>query len=64
VVPVLIRETFNTEAIQRCLEVLREHGSYAAPGFMKPEGVVVYHIAGGVGFKKTLDKDDVPKALA
>jgi hypothetical protein len=28
---------------------------------MNPEGVVAYHIAGGVGFKKTLDNDDQAK---
>jgi hypothetical protein len=28
---------------------------------MKPEGIVVFHVAGNVGFKKTLEKDDVPK---
>lgn len=31
---------------------------------MNPEGVVVYHLAGRVGFKKTLHKDELPKALA
>ena len=35
--------------------------SVAAPGFMKPEGVVVFHTAGNLGFKKTLEKDEVPK---
>ena len=45
-------------------DILRERGSYAAPGFMKPEGVVVFHTAGNVGFKKTIEKDELPKALA
>jgi hypothetical protein len=30
---------------------------------MKPEGIICYHVAGGFGFKKTLEKDEVPKAL-
>ena len=64
VVPVLIRGPFCTDAIEHCIDILREHGSYAAPGFMKPEGVVVFHTAGNVGFKKTLDKDELPKTLA
>jgi hypothetical protein len=64
VVPVLLRGEFRTDAIGHCIDLLRERGSYAAPGFMKPEGVVVFHTAAGVGFKKTLDKDEVPKALA
>lgn len=57
VVPVLIRGPFRTDAIEACLALLRERGSYAAPGFAKPEGVVVFHTAGNVGFKKTLGND-------
>lgn len=64
VVPVLIQGPFRTDAIDACIQLLRERGSYAAPGFMRPEGVVVFHLAGGVGFKKTLEKDELPKALA
>ena len=64
VVPVLYRGPFCTRAVDEAIESLRRVGSEAAPGFMKPEGVVVYHVAGRVGFKKTLDKDEVPKALA
>jgi hypothetical protein len=64
VVPVLYRGDFNTDAIEACLADLRENGSRAAPGFMNPEGVVVFHLAGRVGFKKTLHKDEVPKGLA
>lgn len=61
-VPVLYRGSFSTEAIDKCLDDLRENGSYAAPGFMNPEGVVAFHLAGRVGFKKTLEKDDIPKS--
>jgi hypothetical protein len=43
------------------LDFLREHGSQAAPGFMKPEGVVLFHVAGNCGFKKTIEKDQEPK---
>jgi hypothetical protein len=62
VVPLLERGLFTPKSDERCLELLRHHGSYAAPGFMKPEGIVVFHVAAGVGFKKTLEKDDVPKS--
>lgn len=62
-VPVLYRGLFDTAAIDRVLEDLRANGSAAAPGFMKPEGIVVFHVAGNVGFKKTLERDEVPKAL-
>jgi hypothetical protein len=64
VVPVLYRGTFDTARIDEQLESLRRCGSAAAPGFMNPEGIVVFHIAGRVGFKKTIHKDEVPKALA
>jgi hypothetical protein len=64
VVPVLYRGDFDTARIEWCLQQLRNDGSLAAPGFMNPEGVVVFHLAGRVGFKKTLHKDEVPKALA
>ena len=46
-----------------CLDMLRLNGSYAAPGFMHPEGIVIYHHAANVMFKVTLEKDEVPKAL-
>lgn len=58
VVPVLYTGTFSTPAIEECLTQLRERGSAAAPGFMKPEGVVIFHHQGNVGFKKTIEKDD------
>ena len=60
-VTVLYRGLFDTAFIQGALTLLGAQGSYASPGFMKPEGIVVFHVAGNVGFKKTLDKDDVPK---
>jgi len=63
VVPVLYQGIFDTARINEQLESLARCGSVAAPGFMKPEGVVVYHTAGNVGFKKTILKDEVPKAL-
>lgn len=58
VVPVLFQGTFTTYYINDCLAKLAEQGSVASPGFMKPEGVVIYHTAGNVYFKKTIEKDD------
>ena len=55
VVPLLSIEDFSTIEVDRAMNKLRTDGSHAAPGFMAPEGVVVYHLAGGVGFKKTFD---------
>ena len=60
-VPLLYRGEFKTEWVEAALDRLRRFGSAAAPGFMNPEGVVCFHIAGNVGFKKTLEKDGVPK---
>lgn len=63
VVPILAEGIFNTETVEKTIILLKTVGSQAAPGFMNPEGVVVYHIAGNVGFKKTIEKDEVPKSL-
>jgi hypothetical protein len=60
-VPILFRGLFDTARVDEALEDLRVNGSKAAPGFMKPEGVVCYHIAGNFGFKTTLEKDEEPK---
>lgn len=63
-VPVLWRGNFDTAFIRGVLTHLGATGSKASPGFMKPEGVVIFHIAGNLGFKVTLEKDEVPKCLA
>jgi hypothetical protein len=64
VVPVLFRGLFTTEAVSQALYDLGTHGSYAAPGFMKPEGVVVWHAAARQLFKKTIEKDEAPKSVS
>lgn len=61
VVPVLGRHTFNTHVINIIMGDLGREGSRAAPGFMNPEGVIVFHNAAGTLFKKTFDKDDAHK---
>lgn len=60
-VPVLHRGIFSTGIADAMLCDLAEHGSKAAPGFLNPEGIVLFHTAGNVGFKKTIHKDDQPK---
>lgn len=57
VVPTLAQYTFDTEKVGEVLGDLAVNGSYAAPGFMNPEGVVVFHAANGTLFKKTLGGD-------
>lgn len=62
VVPILYQGQFSTEAVERALDDLRENGSRAAPGFMRPEGVIVYLSAARELFKVTLEKDEEPKS--
>lgn len=62
VVPELGRGIFNTEVVDAVLDTLKLTGSLASPGFMNPEGVIVWHVLGDVGFKKTLDKHDQHKS--
>jgi hypothetical protein len=64
VVPTLYRGEFSQDVIDLALAALRTNGSRAAPGFMKPEGVIVFHVAANIGFKKTLERDEEPKGLA
>jgi hypothetical protein len=40
------------------MAALKANGSYAVPGFMDPEGIVIYHTAGGHLYKKTFEGDD------
>lgn len=61
VVPVLFEGVFNTGIIEGCLIDLRDKGSDAAPGFMQPEGVVIYHQHAKQYFKKTILKDEAHK---
>lgn len=58
VVPVVTRGIGVDERVQAGLQWLRAHGSMAAPGFDKPEGVVAFHTASNEMFKVTLEKDE------
>lgn len=55
VVPVLHAGEFSTDEIEDAMFRLWRDGSVAVPGFMDPEGVVVYHAASRASFKKTFD---------
>lgn len=62
VVPVLYEGgTFNTEIVNQAVDQLRLTGSKAAPGFMRPEGVIAFHVAGNLMFKVTCEKDEEHK---
>jgi hypothetical protein len=43
------------------INYLKLNGSKAIPGYMNPEGIVIYHIAGNCYFKKTILNDDKGK---
>ena len=58
VVPVLAElPTLDIYAIRKVLAGLLEKGSVAAPGFMQPEGIVIYHTHGNHLFKMTEDDE-------
>jgi hypothetical protein len=58
VVPTLWRGPFRSGMLDMVEANLRTDGSVAAPGFMKPEGYVVFHTAANSGFKVTLERDE------
>lgn len=61
VVPVLYNGLFTTDAVDAVLEQVKKFGSMAAPGFMDPEGIVIFHTASGQYFKKTVIRDQTYK---
>lgn len=64
VVPVLFQGIFTPGCVHGALKKLRDEGSVVAPGFMKPEGIIMWHDAAQQAFKVTLEKDEAPKGLA
>lgn len=62
VVPVLFEGIFDTSKVYECLNLLSMKGSVAAPGFMEPEGVIIWHDAARIYFKMTINKDDEYKS--
>ena len=62
VVPTLYEGPMLEEAIRECVFGLNHFGSKAAPGFMKPEGVIVFHTASGHLYKITCENDAQPKS--
>ena len=61
VVPTLYVGMFDTAKVQEVMDSLWQTGSIAAPGYMKPEGVVIFHTSHGQLFKKTFEKDEKGK---
>ncbi len=63
VVPTLLIRELSDSSVNDALEGLRTGGSVAKPGFMNPEGVVVYFTAAGTYHKVLLEGDELPKGL-
>ena len=61
VVPVIGAGPFKTHVFEGCLAHLKHKGSTAAPGFMNPEGIMVFHTGANHGFKITFEGDDSGK---
>ncbi len=62
VVPTLYVGDFCTNKINEVLSNLEKTGSVASPGFMRPEGIVIYHTQANILFKKTIENDDKGKS--
>lgn len=60
----LIDEHTGEIATRDVMTRLNRDGSVAAPGFMNPEGIIVFHKAANSMFKVTCRDDAIPKGLA
>lgn len=61
VVPILGLHTFDVGYIDTVMAILKEQGSAAAPGYMNPEGIIIYHTQSKQMYKKTFEMDDTGK---
>lgn len=61
VVPILWMGRMDDLDAEGLICDLKYFGSAAVPGYMKPEGIVIYHLQGNFGLKKTIDKDSTGK---
>jgi hypothetical protein len=63
VVPVIVKSDRVQHAIDDGIAYLSTYGSVAVPGYMDPEGIVIFHTASGHLYKKTCKDDEKPKTL-
>ena len=61
IIPVLWTGPFRLLDTDAIMDSLQASGSIAAPGFMRPEGIVIWHTQGNFGMKRTFEKDDTGK---
>lgn len=57
VVPTLYTRENGLADVDQVMADLKTNGSAIAPGFMDPEGIVVYHTGSGALYKKTFEHD-------
>lgn len=66
IVPVLFQGEFEEHGVMKgikySLNRLNVDGSWAAPGFMNPEGIVIFHRHANQLFKKTFEHDEKGKS--
>jgi hypothetical protein len=54
-------DTSLDRSVESALHQLRVHGSAAARGYMKPDGIIVYHTASRTNYKVLLENDGLSK---
>lgn len=64
VVPVLYAGEFSRQAVAMVMEGLRVNGSVATPGFMNPEGIVIYLPGSRMLLKETFEYNEGKWAAA
>ncbi len=52
---------FDTLVVRELVRALRTKGSRVMEGFMRPEGVIVFHAASSQMYKVTCEADSQPK---
>lgn len=62
-VPILYEGPFKDGIVESCLQMLRDTGSLAARGFLRPEGIVLRMKGLGTSFKILLENDETPKSM-
>jgi hypothetical protein len=62
VIPLLYEGPLDTERIRSVAADLLQFGSRVAPGFNRPEGIVVYHTKSKQSYKFTFEKNDGHKS--
>lgn len=61
IVPILNKGILSDKLIDDTLTALKENGSVWSPGFMKPEGIIVYHTQSGNVYKVLIENDHLAK---